>query len=161
MIFRYDEGGQRLPEVDRLLQERWGSVMIVSKGKMVDAGLSQRITARDSGGKLIGLATFKVDKENNSCEIVSIDALVFRAGIGSKLLSEVENEAKKAGCRKMWLIALNDNPEAVAFYVKRGYRLIAIYFNALDKSRKLKPQIPLAGKHGIMLRDEWGFEKPL
>ena len=84
-----------MPEVDRLLQERWGSVMIVSKGKMVDAGLSQRITARDSGGKLIGLATFKVDKENNSCEIVSIDALVFRAGIGSKLLLEVENEAKK------------------------------------------------------------------
>lgn len=160
-IFRYDERGQRLPEVDRLLQKRWGSVMIVSKGKMVDAGLLPRVTARDSDGKLVGLATFQVNRKNDSCEVVTIDALVIGVGTGSKLLAEVEMEAKKAGCRKMWLITSNDNHEAVAFYIKRGYRLIAVHLNALNKSRELKPQIPLSGKHGIPLRDEWEFEKSI
>lgn len=148
-----------MPEVDRLLQERWGSAMIVSRGRIVDAGLLPRVTARDSDGKLIGLATFQVDKENSSCEIVSVDALAFGGGIGSKLLAEVENEVKKAGCRKMWLITLNDNPEAAVFYIKRGYRLIVVHLNVLNESRKLKQQIPLTGKHGIDLRDEWEFEK--
>lgn len=159
LVFELDLSGQRLPEVDRLLQERWGSEMIVSKGKMVDAGLLPRITAKDSGGKLIGLATFQIDKENNSCEIVSVDALVLGVGIGSELLKKVETEAKKVGCRRIWMITSNDNPEAAAFYIKRGYRLIAIYLNAFNKSRKLKSQIPLTGKYGIPLRDEWEFEK--
>lgn len=158
-VLESDSSGKRLPEVNRLLQERWGSEMIVSRGKIVDAGLLPRIIARDSGRKLIGLATFQVDKENNSCEIVSVDALVFGTGIGSKLLVEVENEAKEIGCQKIWLITLNDNPEAAAFYIKRGYRLTAVHLQALNKSRDLKPQLPLIGKHGIPLRDEWEFEK--
>lgn len=161
LIFELDLSGKRLSEVDQLLQKRWGSVMIVSRGKMVDAGLLPRITARDSGGKLIGLATFQVDKENNSCEIVSVDALVLGVGIGSELLKKVETEAKKVGCRRMWMITSNDNQDAAAFYIKRGYRLITIHLNALNKSRKLKSQIPLTGKYGIPLCDEWEFEKRL
>lgn len=161
MVLESDFSGKRLPEIDRLLQERWGSTMIVSKGKIVDSGLLPRITARDSGGKLIGLVTFHVNREDSTCEVVAIDALVFGAGIGSKLLTKAEIEAKKAGCRRVWLIALNDNPEAAVFYIKRGYRLIAVHINALNESRKLKPQIPLTGKYGIPLRDEWEFEKTI
>ncbi len=148
-------------EIDRLLQERWESVMIVSKGKMVDAGLLPRITARDSGGGLVGLLTFQVNRENGSCEVVSIDALICGQGVGSKLLIEVETEAKKAGCRRTWMITSNDNQEAAAFYIKRGHRLVAVHLDAFNNSRKLKPQIPLTGKYRIPLRDEWEFEKQL
>ena len=75
------------------------------------------------------------------------------------MLAEVENEAAAAGCHRIWLITLNDNPEAVVFYIKWGYKLIAVHLGALTESRKLKPQLPLIGKHGIQLHDEWELEK--
>jgi GNAT superfamily N-acetyltransferase len=159
LIFKSDKSGQRVPDVDNLLVSRWGSEMIVSRGKVVDAGLLSRITVMEDSGKLVGLATFQIDENNGSCEIVSVDSLISGAGIGSKLLAEVEDEAGAAGCRRMWLITLNDNPEAAAFYIKRGYKLVAVHLGALIESRKLKPQLPLIGKHGIQLHDEWELEK--
>jgi hypothetical protein len=39
--------------------------------------------------------------------------------------------------------------------------LVAVHRNALEQSRKLKPQIPLIGEHGIPLRDEIELEMPL
>jgi len=44
------------------------------------------------------------------------------------------------------------------FYQKRGFELVAIHRNALEHSRKLKPEIPLTGKNGVPLRDEIELE---
>lgn len=115
----------------------------------------------DENGKLIGLATYAIDKSLKTCELVSIDSIVHGQGIGSRLLAGVEKSAKEAGCNKVWLITTNDNLEAAAFYTKNGYRLIAVHLDALDISRQLKPQIPKIGHHGLPLQDEWEFEKKL
>ncbi len=47
---------------------------------------------------------------------------------------------------------------ALRFYQKRGFVLVAIHRDALDISRKLKPEIPLIGNDGIPLRDEIELE---
>ena len=47
---------------------------------------------------------------------------------------------------------------ALRFYQKRGFELFAIHRNALDISRKLKPEIPMIGNDGIPLRDEIELE---
>ena len=138
-------------EIENFLIKHWESSFIVSRGKKVDAAKLPRIIARDKNKKLLGLVTFQIDKNNKTCEIVSIDAVKKGQGIGTELVKRIEQEAKKAGCKKIWLITVNDNPEAVAFYVKRGYRLVKVHLNALEKSRKLK--------HNIPLLDEWEFEK--
>lgn len=52
----------------------------------------------------------------------------------------------------------DDNLNALRFYQKRGFVLVAIYRNALDIARKLKPEIPLIGNDGIPLRDEIELE---
>ena len=52
----------------------------------------------------------------------------------------------------------NDNLEALRFYQTRGLVLAAIHCNALERSRRIKPEIPLVGKHGIPLRDEIELE---
>lgn len=106
---------------------------------------------------MLGLATY--NKEDSSCEIVTIDALIKGKGIGSKLLEMLEKIAERSGCSRIWMITTNDNPEAASFYIKRGYRLVKVRLNALEKSRKLKPQIPKVGNYGIPLLDEWIFEK--
>jgi len=40
------------------------------------------------------------------------------------------------------------------FYQERGFVLSKIYSNAVEKARKLKPEIPLIGHDGIPIRDE-------
>jgi hypothetical protein len=56
------------------------------------------------------------------------------------------------------LITTNDNVAALRFYQKRGFTLAALHKNALEQSRRLKPQIPLLGLDGIPLRDEIELE---
>jgi len=41
------------------------------------------------------------------------------------------------------------------------FRIKAIYPNAIDAARKIKPQIPELGEHGIPIRDEIEMEMTL
>lgn len=148
-------------EIVSFLIEHWGSENIVSCGKISNASILPRITARDEGGKLVGLATYNIDMVSKQCELVSIDSIIKGKGIGSQLLEEIEKVSKKSNCVKIWLITTNDNLSAAAFYIKNGYRLVSVHLDALDKSRELKPQIPKIGINGIPLQDEWRFEKIL
>ena len=90
-------------------------------------------------------------------------ALVIGAsgGVGTALLDAVRDAAVQAGCRRIWLITTNDNLRALGFYQKRGYRLVAVHRDALQRSRELKPSIPLVSPDGIPLRDEIELEYPV
>lgn len=57
-------------------------------------------------------------------------------------------------CARLWLITTNDNVGALVFYQKAGFRLVAVYPDAVNQARKLKPQIPLVAENGIPIRDE-------
>jgi hypothetical protein len=57
-----------------------------------------------------------------------------------------------------WLITSNDNIRALRFYQRRGWDMVALYRNAVDESRKLKPEIPQRGDHDIPVRHEIEFE---
>ena len=50
---------------------------------------------------------------------------------------------------------------ALAFYVRRGYRLVRLHLDGMDRVRAAKPQVPDAGNEGIALRDMWELEKEL
>jgi ribosomal protein S18 acetylase RimI-like enzyme len=54
-----------------------------------------------------------------------------------------------------------DNLRALGFYQRRGFRLIALYPNALEASRRLKPQISMKAANGIPIRDELELELEL
>lgn len=148
-------------EIETFLSEYWGSPKIVSRGKMHNAAKLPRFVARDISNKLVGLVVYRIDEQDNNCELVAIATKIRSEGIGSQLLKKVEKVALKKKCPRIWLITLNDNIEAAAFYIKKGYRLVAVHIDALEESRKLKPQLPKVGKHGITLMDEWEFEKEL
>ena len=66
--------------------------------------------------------------------------------------------AEDKGCEKIVLVTTNDNINALRFYQKRGFDMGRIYRNALDKSRSLKPEIPLVGENDIPLKHEIEFE---
>ncbi len=129
--------------------------MIISKGRVYYADqLSGFVAFEDQ--ERAGLATYNI--EGDDCELVSIQSLRDERGSGSALLAAVRDVAKRAGCKRLRLITTNDNLRALGFYQKRGMALVAVYRNAMEASRKLKPQIPMRGLNGIPLRDEIELE---
>src|SRR5205085_462813 len=107
----------------------------------------------------VGLVTYNIT--GASCEIVTIDSIRPSSGVGSALIEAVKDIAIKSGCKRLWLITTNDNMNALCFYQKRGFVLVAVHRNALEQSRKLKPEISLIGNDGIPLRDEIELEMML
>ena len=142
--------------VARLLTEHWASPRIVSRGRVHDgARLPGFAAVRD--GRPIGLATYWID--GGDCEIVTLNSLAERQGVGSALTDVVKDVARQAACRRLWLITTNDNVFALRFYQKRGFVLVAVHRGALEEARRrLKPEIPLVGLDGIPLRDEIELE---
>jgi ribosomal protein S18 acetylase RimI-like enzyme len=92
---------------------------------------------------------------------VTIDSDKPSIGVGTVLIDAVKEIARQAGCSRLWLITTNDNMNALRFYQKRGFVLVAVHRNALEQSRKLKPEIPLIGDDEIPLRDEIELEMML
>ena len=146
--------------VDKRLAERWGSSLIVTRGRIHQAAELPGFAAmqRDTQPEEpIGLVTYHVESEH--CEIVSLDSFLPGLEIGSALLDATVQAGFAAGCRRIWLITTNYNMAALRFYQRRGFRLSALYPGAIAVSRKLKPQISLIGMDGIPIRDEIELEK--
>ncbi len=45
--------------------------------------------------------------------------------------------------------------------MRRGYRLVRLHLDAMDRVRQAKPQVRLIGDEGIPLRDMWELEREL
>ena len=117
-----------------LIKDVWISTKIVSKGKVI-----------------IGV----------ECEIVSLNSLKENIGIGTALLKEIERLSILKGYKRLWNITTNDNIDALRFYQKKGFKIVAIHLDALEQSRRLKPEIPFLGSYDIEIRDEIELEKIL
>ncbi|MCL4255775.1 MAG: GNAT family N-acetyltransferase [Anaerolineae bacterium] len=146
--------------VAHFLDQHWHSTKIVSRGVAYYAhllpGFVAELTNAPQDAPPAGLITYHI--EGRSCQIITIDSLQQDMGVGAKLLEVVKQAAVENGCKRLWLVTTNDNLEALRFYQKWGFHLVAVYPNALVESRKLKPQIPIIGKHDIPLRDEIELE---
>jgi len=130
----------------------WGGDRMVSRGHEYQLSELESLIAR-VGEKFVGAATYRLT-EDLSCELMSINSMDRGHGTGSQLLAAVEQEARAAGCRRVWLITSNDNLDALRFYQRRGYRITGIHSGAIDQARRIKPSIPLVGDHGIEIHDE-------
>lgn len=143
------------PWLAQFWAQAWGSGCVVVHGQVFTPDKVEGITARESD-HLLGVITFFVQGE--SCEIVTIDSLKQQRGVGSALLGAVARQARKKGCRRLFLVTTNDNLRALEFYQKRGFRLCALRAGAADQSRKVKPEIPFIGENDIPIHDELELE---
>jgi GNAT superfamily N-acetyltransferase len=144
--------------VQSILREHWGAVEVVSRGRIYSADQFPGFIARKED-EAVGLITYRI--EDAQCEILTINSLTPGMGIGSSLINAVRQEATARNCERLWLTTTNDNLPALGFYQKRGFQLAAIHRDAIEVSRKLKPQIPLTGLGGIPIRDELELEMHL
>ena len=141
--------------VSQFMLEHWGSNKVVSRGVVYYPQDLPGFVALYESEK-VGLVTYNNTGAN--CEIVTINSIHPSSGVGTALIESVRDTATKLGCKRLWLITTNDNLNALRFYQKRGFVLVALHRNALELSRILKPEISLIGKDGIPLRDEIELE---
>jgi ribosomal protein S18 acetylase RimI-like enzyme len=144
------EDGDR-PWAVELLRERWGSEVVVTNGKARDASALEGFVA-ELEGEPVGLATYET--RGAECELITLDSFQEGIGAGSALLAAVANAAWRQRCRKLSVVTTNDNVRALGFYQRRGFTIAALRKGAVEKSRRIKPEIPELGRYDIPIRDE-------
>ncbi|EQB90427.1 N-acetylglutamate synthase-like GNAT family acetyltransferase [Clostridium punense] len=142
-------------EINDFIFKQWFSTDMVVRGKIIDMTTLDGFVVYNNG-EILGLITYKI--ESAECEIMSLDSLKEKNGIGTLLVDKVIVLARKIECTKVKLITTNDNLNAMGFYQKRGFDMVNIYHNAVEDARKLKPSIPLMGEYNIPLKHEIEFE---
>jgi GNAT superfamily N-acetyltransferase len=109
--------------------ESWSAPFVVSKEGQIHHIDDVEGFIAEKEGKPIGLITYMIT--NAECEVTSINSLEegFEAGIS--LMNRLEESVKDVGCIRLWIMTTNDNLNALRFYQKRGYRLVAIHRDAM------------------------------
>lgn len=133
----------------------WGAdIVVVHEAVYRPAELDGFLAER--AGILAGIVTYLI--RAGACEIVTLDAFPATQGTGTALVAAVTAEARRAGVARLWLMTTNDNLNALRFYQRRGFTLVALYRDAVERARRLKPTIPPIGAYGIPIRDEIELE---
>ncbi|OLS29209.1 MAG: Mycothiol acetyltransferase [Candidatus Thorarchaeota archaeon AB_25] len=144
--------------LQRILSESWGSARIVTRGTIHQADSLSGFLA-EVENQNVGVITWNVNE--SMLEIITLNVLRQREGIGRALVNAVIGEAESLKCSRVWVITTNDNNQAVQFYQALGFKVIAVHKGAVNESRKIKPEIPLIGIDGIPITDEIELEKIL
>jgi GNAT superfamily N-acetyltransferase len=145
--------------IERVWRERWGLPIVTVRRSYLPDGV-EGLVWRDAGGER-GLVTWAIEGEE--AEIVSLDAFETGRGAGSRLMDAAEAELRRRGVSAVYLTTTNDNLRAFAFYLRRGYRLVRLELDGVERVRAAKPEAspPAAGREGIPLRDMWELERRL
>jgi ribosomal protein S18 acetylase RimI-like enzyme len=150
VIVRPVNEGDR-PMLSWLVAELWGSELVAVHSTVLrPAELPGFIAERSR--RVVGLLTYQVT--GDVLEIVTLNAIERRVGIGTMLIEAAAGAARQFRCGEVRLTTTNDNVDALRFYQRRGFRLAELRPGAVDRSRQEKPQIPRTGDYGIPLHDE-------
>jgi GNAT superfamily N-acetyltransferase len=133
-----------------------GQLRILSRGRLTEDVARLEGFLAERAGTRVGYALVRID--NDELEVVALEALTRRQGIGTALLEAAADEARRAGCARAWLITTNDNLDALRFYQRRGWDLIALHRDAVTAGRHLKPELPEVGDYGLPIRHELEFQ---
>jgi len=138
------------PWVEGVLLRLWGGRIIVVHGEAYDAGGLPALVAGDCQG----LATFALADDRPYVELITLNALVPRQGIGTAVVEALAAKLAARGIGEIRLTMTNDNIDALRFYQRRGFRIAALRRGAVDEARRIKPSIPVIGNYGIPRHDE-------
>ena len=142
--------------LDAFVRRAWHADFVVAHGEQIRPAELAGFVALD-GDHVAGHAGYRFGKDG--CELVAIAVEPRRSGIGSALMKAVIAAARAADARRIWLTTTNDNLDALRFYQRRGFRLIALRPGVVEEARRrLKPDLPPTGEYDIPMRDELDLE---
>lgn len=136
----------------------WGNEMVVVRGEKYFPADYGGFVAEHEDEKA-GLILLRFT--DTLCEIMSLTTSSAVASAGKLLVTAAIERATEEGVQKMIAVTTNDNINALRFYQQMGFTVGAWRKGAVDRSRKIKPSIPLAGNYNIPIRDEIELELDL
>ena len=72
-----------------------------------------------------------------------------------------EQELRRARILSLRMVTSSDNVRSLRFHLRRGWRLVRVHLDAMDRVREVKPQLPLIGLEDLPLRDIWELRKTM
>ena len=111
--------------------------------------------------ELAGVTTYETRGQRAELAVLAVATGHQGRGVGGALVDAVVAAVAAEGARELWLVTTNDNLDALRLYQRRQFRLREIRVGAVDRARRVKPEIPLVGRHGIRIHDELVLVRPL
>lgn len=138
----------------RSKSEILGGPIVVNNRRLVDLHkLPSRVAWKD--GARVGFTVYQVS-EPGILELCAIYADPPRKGIGSALLSDANDIAKRLDAKKVVVHTTNDNIDALCMHQRRGFKIVdwrVGAFSDVQSRRGLGPAEPIIGNYGIEVRD--------
>jgi ribosomal protein S18 acetylase RimI-like enzyme len=119
-----------------LLVREWG-LPVVTPTRAYHAPERLPGLVAERAGELVGAITW--NDEGGDREVVTLNAVRPREGVGRALLGEVRSLASGAGMNRVWLITTDDNPGGVAFYDALGMARVRVLRNFHEVVAEAKP----------------------
>src|SRR5690348_202834 len=99
-----------------------------TRGRLVDVLAVPGFIAED-GDIWLGYLSYENIAAN--VEVIALEALVPGQGAGSALMARSVQAAIDEGAHRLWLLTSNDNVDALRFYQRRGFVLVAVHRDAI------------------------------
>jgi GNAT superfamily N-acetyltransferase len=141
--------------LDELLRLRWSGGALMLRGKLVHPKDVEALAAYHDG-RLAGVATWRL--EGPVIYLATLNNITEQRGVGVALLDAMMKLGREKGSALLRVIVTNDNLNALGFYQRRGFRIVAAHPGAIDTIRTLLPNIPTMGANRIPMRDEIELE---
>ena len=125
--------------IGEVLARHWGGSQIALGGRLVDACDLPALIA----GEREGLATYLIAADGTTAELVTLNALIERRGVGTALIEDLTARFAAAGVRVLRVRMTNDNLDALRFYQRRGFRLAALQPRRHRQGAQLKAVDPV------------------
>ncbi len=117
------------------------------------------IGAYDENGALAGLVFWTM--RGNMALMPAVISLSQHRGVARQLIDHLIGVARATGAKRLRAMTTNDNTDAIRFYQLYGFRMTALFVNAIDMLRALHPGLEKLGLHGIPRRDAIELEMDL
>jgi ribosomal protein S18 acetylase RimI-like enzyme len=141
--------------LEELLRLRWSDGALILRGKIIHPKDVDALAAYHDG-RLAGVATWRL--EGPILYLATLNNISEQRGVGVALLDAMMELGRRKGSALMRVIVTNDNLNALGFYQRRGFRMIALHPGAVDTIRTLMPNVPTMGANRIPMRDEIELE---
>lgn len=115
--------------------------------------LGQPTLVAEEGGELCGYLVY--ERQLQGTELLAMAAHPRGQGVGRALVRALVEQTDAT----ITVVTTNDNTDALAFYQRCGFRITAVRIGAVDRSRVVKPEIPMRGEHAIEIHDELVLER--
>lgn len=141
--------------VGELINRAGNGAFLVIRGIVYEAR-SLRAVVAERDGEVVGYAPYSL--AGNIAFVTVMGNFFADEEVTRALIGAVEALCRRAGRPFLRAVTSNDAIELLGLLQQLGYRIVAIWPNAMNLVRELKPRLPAVAVNGVPILDEIELE---